>query len=144
MRNEATTLDRPLTPRQAKFVDEYLVDGNGARAAVAAGYSARCARELAYETLTYPHVRAALAARRAEDSQRLQIERQDVIAGLLEGIQMARERRDGGTMIRGWAEIGKLLGYYAPERRQVEVATAGGAALTAKISGMSDAELVAV
>ncbi len=144
MRNSTPSLQRALTPRQTRFVDEYMLDGNGARAAVAAGFSKRCAKELAYETLTYPHVRAALAARQAQDSQRLQIERDDVIAGLLEGIAMARDRCDGATMIRGWSEVGRMLGLFAPERRQVEVATAGGGELTAKISSMTDAELVAV
>ncbi len=36
------------------------------------------------------------------------------------------------------------MGYYAPERRHVEVATAGGAALAARINSMSDDELLAV
>lgn len=34
---------RELTPRQKKFVEEYLKDGNGTAAAVAAGYSEKTA-----------------------------------------------------------------------------------------------------
>ena len=33
-----------LTPKQTRFIDEYLVDRNGAQAAIRAGYSARSAR----------------------------------------------------------------------------------------------------
>ena len=33
-----------LTPRQSRFVDEYLVDANGTQAAIRAGYSATGAR----------------------------------------------------------------------------------------------------
>lgn len=40
-----------MTPRQHRFVREYLVDRNGAGAAVRAGYSRRTARQTAYELL---------------------------------------------------------------------------------------------
>ena len=33
-----------MTPKQAIFVAEYLIDGNATRAAVAAGFEARSAR----------------------------------------------------------------------------------------------------
>ncbi|MCF8168633.1 MAG: terminase small subunit [Rhodoferax sp.] len=45
-----------LTARQARFVDEFLIDGNGAAAAVRAGYSAKTARFIASENLTKPYI----------------------------------------------------------------------------------------
>ena len=36
---------------------------------------------------------------------------------------MAREQQDPAAMIAGWREIAKLCGYYAPERRRIEVST---------------------
>ena len=36
---------RPMTPRQLRFVDEYLVDLNATQAAMRAGYSGRTANE---------------------------------------------------------------------------------------------------
>ena len=36
-----------LTPKQARFAQEYLVDLNGTQAAIRAGYSQRTANELA-------------------------------------------------------------------------------------------------
>jgi phage terminase small subunit len=38
---------KTLTPKQRRFVDEYLVDLNATRAAIRAGYSPRSANEQA-------------------------------------------------------------------------------------------------
>lgn len=50
----------PLTGKESKFCREYLVDYNGTRAAIAAGYSKKTAREIAYENLTKPHIKEEL------------------------------------------------------------------------------------
>jgi len=49
-----------LTPKQARFVREYLKDMNGAAAAVRAGYSPRAAKEQAARLLTKVHVQAVV------------------------------------------------------------------------------------
>jgi phage terminase small subunit len=58
----------PLTPKQRRFVEEYLIDLNGTQAAIRAGYSVDSAKEIAYENLTKLHIAEAIAARRAEMS----------------------------------------------------------------------------
>lgn len=134
-----------LTTKQARFVAEYLVDGNGARAAVAAGYGRAGSRVAAHRLLTYANVQAAIQARQGVDSQRLGLDRQAVIQGLLEAVQMARDRREPAAMISAWRELGRLMGYYAPERRQIEAtAVVGEVKLMAQMTAMSDAELMAV
>lgn len=55
-----------LNARQEAFVREYLLDGNGTRAAIAAGYSARTAQAIATENLTKPLIAEAVAAGRAK------------------------------------------------------------------------------
>jgi phage terminase small subunit len=50
-----------LSSKQKLFVAEYLVDRNASRAAIAVGYSARSAREIGYEVLTRPHIKAEVA-----------------------------------------------------------------------------------
>ncbi len=55
---EAESTQGELTEKQRKFCEEYVFDWNGARAARAAGYSEDAAKEIAYENLTKPHVRA--------------------------------------------------------------------------------------
>lgn len=49
-----------LTPKQARFVEEYLVDLNGTQAAIRAGYSENSAAEIAWQTLRRPHVAEAV------------------------------------------------------------------------------------
>jgi phage terminase small subunit len=52
----------PLTPKQARFVAEYLVDLNAAAAARRAGYSAKTADQQGYENLKKPEIAAAVQA----------------------------------------------------------------------------------
>lgn len=49
-----------LNARRQRFVEEYLTDLNASRAAIAAGYSQKTARQLASELLTFPNVQAAI------------------------------------------------------------------------------------
>lgn len=58
-----------LTPKQQRFVEEYLVDLNASAAARRAGYSARTANRMASENLSKPDVAAAIAERRGKVSE---------------------------------------------------------------------------
>jgi phage terminase small subunit len=53
-----------LTPKQARFVDEYLVDLNATQAAIRAGYSAKTAQPASSRLLSDVMVAAAIAERR--------------------------------------------------------------------------------
>lgn len=55
-----------LNDRQQRFVQEYMVDYNATRAAVAAGYSEKTARSIASENLTKPDIVDAINTRKAE------------------------------------------------------------------------------
>lgn len=132
-----------FTAKQAKFVQEYLVDGNGTRAAVAAGYGVAGARVTACRLLTKPNVQKALQARQNADATRLSISREDVIAGLLKGVEGAQAKGDPMGVIRGWAEIGKMLGYFAPTRVNL-VAFPGTEAAIDKLEQMTDQQLLAI
>lgn len=59
-----------LTAKEARFIDEYLIDGNGTRAAKAAGYSERTAYKAAQEALQRPRVKAALRQALAAQQKR--------------------------------------------------------------------------
>lgn len=60
---------RSLAPKQAKFVDEYLIDLNATQAAIRAGYSEKTARWIGGQLLAKTHVREAIE-RRMKDRQR--------------------------------------------------------------------------
>lgn len=55
-----------LTPKQARFVDEYLVDLNASAAAKRAGYSVRTANRMASENLSKPDIATAIVERRTK------------------------------------------------------------------------------
>ena len=60
-----------LTEKQALFVKEYRIDGNGRRSAIAAGYSPASAHVTASRTLKMAKVQAALAADQEAQAERL-------------------------------------------------------------------------
>lgn len=49
-----------LTPKQERFVQEYLVDLNATAAAIRAGYSKKTANRIASENLSKPDIQAAI------------------------------------------------------------------------------------
>ena len=55
-----------LTPRQARFVDEYLIDLNATQAAIRAGYSAKTAQTQSSRLLSNVMVQAAILDGMAE------------------------------------------------------------------------------
>lgn len=62
-----------LTPKQAAFVEQYLVDLNATQAAIRAGYSRRSARAIGQENLTKPDVQAAITAAQQARSERVSV-----------------------------------------------------------------------
>ena len=62
-----------LTPKQARFVQEYLIDLNAAQAAIRAGYSAKTARVIGHENLTKPDIAAAIEKAQAERAERAEV-----------------------------------------------------------------------
>lgn len=59
-----------LTPKQQRFVDEYLIDLNGAQAAIRAGYSPATAKQIAAENLSKPYLQLAIAEARKRQQER--------------------------------------------------------------------------
>lgn len=113
----------PLTPKQARFIEEYVLDHNATAAALRAGFAPKSARVIACRLLkANKAVQEAVAAQEALLAAEVGMTRQRVVQGLLEAVEMARERQEPGAMIAAWRELGKMLGYYAPERVKVAVA----------------------
>ena len=111
--------------KQSRFIDEYLIDHNGARAAVRAGYSPKCAKEQASRLLTYAHVQAELKEKRSDMEIQLEITRESIIEGLQEAFELAKGSNNPGGMTGAYREIAKMCGYYEPEKKQIEINQAG-------------------
>ena len=73
-----------LTPKQKRFVDEYLVDLNATQAAIRAGYSEKTARAIGQNLLTKVDIQQAIKARMDRRSRRVNITQDEIVSDLLE------------------------------------------------------------
>lgn len=68
-----------LTPKQQRFVDEYMVDLNATQAAIRAGYSAKTAPQGAAQLLNNIKVAAAIAEQRAKLAEKAGVTLEKII-----------------------------------------------------------------
>jgi phage terminase small subunit len=78
--------ERPLTPRQQRFVDEYLIDLNAQQACIRAGYSAKTADKQGSQVLGHPRVQARIAAAQARRAAAVQVDSDFVLRRLLDEV----------------------------------------------------------
>jgi phage terminase small subunit len=71
-----------LTPKQSRFVEEYLVDLNGKQAAIRAGYSANTAEVQASRLLRIVKIQVALSAAMRARSRNTEVTPDRVLAEL--------------------------------------------------------------
>jgi phage terminase small subunit len=74
--------EKQLTPKQARFVEEYLIDLNATQAAIRAGYSPKTARQIAEENLSKPNIHQAISKAQDKRSKRTEITQDMVLAEL--------------------------------------------------------------
>jgi phage terminase small subunit len=125
--------------RRERFIEEYLVDGNGTAAAVRAGYARAGAHVTASRLLRDPKVAEAVAAGHAEKRAELKIDRQSVAAAFLAAYELASAQGNPGAMVSAAREIGRLCGLYAFEPHSMSSSPRDG-----RFGSMSDAELEAL
>ena len=101
-----------LLPRQARFVDEYLIDQNAVAAAIRAGYSSRIALVVGARLLKQDEVQKAVEERKRPANSKLNITRDDCIKALVEAYKVARAAQDGGAMVSAIQELNKMCGFY--------------------------------
>ncbi len=73
-----------LTAKQQAFVNEYVVDLNGAQAAIRAGYSEKTAKEIGAENLTKPNIANAIAEKMKSRNEKTEINAEYVLKRLVE------------------------------------------------------------
>lgn len=71
-----------LTPKQIRFIDEYLVDFNATQAAIRAGYKAKNAYQIGSENLKKPQIQAEITRRQEDLQNRTEISQDRVIKEL--------------------------------------------------------------
>jgi len=71
-----------MTPKQERFVAEYLVDLNATQAAIRAGYSKKTAEKIGSENIRKPEITAAIEKRQKKIGEKLEVTQERVIAEL--------------------------------------------------------------
>lgn len=126
-----------LTEQQQTFVDGVMEGKSNNSAAILAGYPH------AQAPLKSENVKNEIARARAQLTDLTTIKRVDVIDGILDGVAIARMQADAGNVIKGWTEIAKILGHYAPEVKNINL-NVGQQRLRSKMESLDDADLLAI
>ena len=101
-----------MTQKQQRFVEEYLIDFNGAAAARRAGYSKRRAKETAARLVTDGNVLKAIVKGRFKVAEDAEITAADVVRGLLgETTRETLNREPSSARIRAWELLGQASGH---------------------------------
>ena len=72
-----------LTPKQQRFVEEYLIDLNATQAAIRAGYSEKTAKSIGQENLTKPDIQKAIEEAQNKRQEQTQIDAAYVLKRLV-------------------------------------------------------------
>lgn len=98
-----------LTPKQERFVSEYLLDLNATQAAIRAGYSERTANEQGARLLAKASVAAAIAEAKAARSERTKIDADWLLRRLADEAEadVADLYNDDGSLkpVKDWPPI---------------------------------------
>ncbi len=101
-----------MTPKQQRFVEEYLIDLNATQAAIRAGYSARNADKIGPELLGKTRVAEAVKAAQQARTGRTEITQDEVIQGLKKEATLEGEGSSHSARVSAWAHLGKHLGIF--------------------------------
>lgn len=130
-----------LTQAQSQYVEGVLDGKSRPQAAEEAGYA---------HPATIPNVierseavRRAIQTARSELSSAAQMKRADVLLIFIDAVELARIAGDPTAMVAGGREIGKMLGLYEPEKKEIQLTT-GQARLRTLFENKSDEELLSI
>jgi len=98
------------TPKQRRFVEEYLVDFNATRAAIRAGYSERTAEQQAYQLLQKSSVREVVEAGKAKLAKLTLITAEEVIEGLKREATYHGDGASHGARVAALSHLAKIAG----------------------------------
>lgn len=101
-----------LTPKQQRFVQEYMIDSNATQAAIRAGYSEKTAQEQSSRLLSNVKVAKAIEDRLQKLSKKTLITAERVIEGLLTEAEYYGESSSHGARVSAWEKLGKHLGIF--------------------------------
>ena len=125
-----------MNQKQAKFCQEYVIDSNGAQAAIRAGYSPKTAREQASRLLTKVHVRKRIEELHAQSQKRMEVTVDSLTQFLLDDRTLAHANKQAGAAVSATEKLAKLHGLLS-DRLKIDMRLAPADLTDAEI----DAEL---
>lgn len=105
-------MKKELTPKQARFIEEYLKDLNGTQAAIRAGYSPHTANEQAARLLAKASVQEDVKAKQEILSKRTGITQEWVLENLKHNAVEAQVASKFTESNRAFELLGKHLGMF--------------------------------
>lgn len=125
-----------LTPKQQRFVEEYLVDLNATQAAIRSGYSKKTAASIGDENLRKPEIASAIRKAKETRSKRTQVNQDYVLEVIVDTIERCRQTRPvldkDGKPVMVQTPTGQLAAAYTFE----PMAVLKGADLLARHTGL--------
>ena len=116
-----------LTPKQQRFVEEYLIDLNATQAAIRAGYSEKTAKSIGQENLTKPDIQKAIEEAQNKRQEQTQIDAAYVLKRLVEIDQMdVLDIMDDQMKIRPVNEWPKVWRQYVVNLENLELSDGEG------------------
>lgn len=104
-----------LTPKQRRFVEEYLIDLNATAAARRAGYSERNADKIGPELLGKTRIAAAIHSAEQARSERTEVTADWVLEKLVKEAERSGRGTSQSARVRALELLGKHLGMF-PDR----------------------------
>ena len=116
-----------LTPKQQRFVEEYLIDLNATQAAIRAGYSEKTAQQMGSENLLKPVIAKAIQEAQNKRAEQTQIDSAYVLKRLVEIDQMdVLDIMDDQMKIRPVNEWPKVWRQYVVNLENLELSDGEG------------------
>lgn len=132
-----------LNPRQAKFIDAYLLDPCATRAAKEAGYSERSAYSIGSGLLKNPLVAETIKRERSKMNDSTGLERDRIISELWRVSRKYDRLKQGSVVVKALALLGKMEGSLDDRVKAEITGKNGGPIETKNYEDLTDDELTA-
>ncbi|TGR55694.1 terminase small subunit [Mesorhizobium sp. M00.F.Ca.ET.151.01.1.1] len=135
MAKTTPTRTAPLTPKQQRFVQEYLQDHNGTQAAIRTGYSAKTAKQQGSRLLAEPRIQAAVKAGQQKVAKKAEVTVDSLMAELEQARKLALKEKLASAAVTATMGKGKLAGLLVEKHKH------SGAIGTYDLKNLSDDDL---
>jgi len=125
-----------LTPKQAMFVKEYLIDLNATQAAIRAGYSQKTARIVAAQNLSKLNISEAIQEAMNERSNRVEVTADDVLSSIKLIRQMAIDSEKLGEALKANELLGKHIALFTDKIEAKHSGAIGQPELNVYVNGV--------